>query len=251
MSESTSVDGPFYRPGDGRLVPAVFVARPNRFAVIASVGGRHVRVASRDPGRLTELLQPGVRLLLAPAPLGSARRTSYTVVLVRNGQRWVSVVPALANEVLVSALARDRVPGLRGARVLAREIRHGRSRFDLLLLHRGRRMLVEVKSATLVEDGVALFPDAPTVRGARHVRELTERVRRGGRAAIVFVVQRDDARALRPHAGNDPAFAAALEEATRAGVRVLGYACRVTRQGVVLERRIPVRSAAQRSPRTS
>ena len=188
-----------------------------------------------------------MRLLLAPAPSGSARRTAYTVVLVRNGQRWVSVVPALANEVLVSALARNRVPGLRGARVLAREIHHGRSRFDFLLLHRGHRLLVEVKSATLVEDGVALVPDAPTVRGARHVRELTERVRRGGRAAIVFVVQRDDAGALRAHAGNDPAFAAALEAAARAGVRVLCYACRVTAQGVTLDRRIRVAPAPRGS----
>ncbi len=234
------MDAPFYRSGEGRLVPAFFVARPNRFAVIASVGGPHVRIASRDPGRLTELLRPGVRLLLAPAPLGSARRTPYTVVLVRNRRRWVSVVPALANNVLVSALARNRVPGLRGARVLAREIRHGRSRFDFLLLRRGRRLLVEVKSATLVEDGVALFPDAPTARGARHVRELTEHARRGGHAAIVFVVQRSDARALRPHAGNDPALASALRDASRAGVRVLAYACRVTPQGVTLERRIPV-----------
>ena len=102
-----------------------------------------------------------------------------------------------------------------------------------------------------VEDGVALFPDAPTVRGARHVRELAACVRRGGRAAIVFVVQRDDAGAMRPHIGNDPEFAAALGEATRAGVRVLCYGCRVTRRGVALARRIPLRIglSAARSPR--
>lgn len=222
-------------------MPARFVARPNRFLMIARVRGRRLRAASRDPGRLAELLRPGVRLLLARAPRGSRRRTRYTVVLVRHGPRWVSVVPALANSVVVSALARDGVPGLRGARVLAREVRRGRSRFDLLLLHRGRRLLVEVKSATLVEDGVALFPDAPTARGARHVRELKEYARRGGRAAIIFVVQRDDARLLRPHVGNDPTFAAALGEASRAGVRLLAHACRVTPRGVTLTRRIPVR----------
>jgi sugar fermentation stimulation protein A len=242
------VDAPFYRGGEARLVPGVFVSRPYRFAVVARVRGRLVRVASRDPGRLSELLRPGVRLLLAPAPAGSLRRTRYTVVLVRHGPRWVSVVPALANEVLAAALVRNGVPGLRGARVLAREVRRRGSRFDFLLLHRGRRLLVEVKSATLVESGVALFPDAPTARGARHVRELAERARRGGRAAIVFVVQRDDAVALRPHAGNDPAFAAALDEAIRAGVRVLCYACRVTRQGVRLRERIPARLARARPP---
>jgi sugar fermentation stimulation protein A len=233
------VDAPFYRPGEGRLVPAVFVARPNRFAVIASVGGRHVRVASRDPGRLAELLRPGVRLLLAPAPRGR-RRTRFTVVLVRHQGACVSVVPVLANAVLAAALARNGVPGLRGARVVSREVRQGASRFDLLLQHRGRRRLVEVKSATLVEDGVALFPDAPTKRGARHLRELTHHVRGGGHAAVVFVVQRADARALRAHASNDPAFAVALRDAARNGVRLLAYGCRVTPRGVRLLGRIPV-----------
>jgi sugar fermentation stimulation protein A len=235
----TSVDVPFYR-GAARLVPAQFVARPNRFLVVARVGGRSVRAASRDPGRLAELLRPGARLLLAPAPRGR-RKTRFTLVVVRLHGVCISVVPVLANDVLVAALARNGVPGLRGARVISREVRQGTSRFDLLLEHRRCRLLVEVKSATLVEDGVAMFPDAPTVRGARHLRELAEHARRGGHAAVVFVVQRSDARALRPHAGNDPALASALRDARRAGVRVFAYACRVTPQGVWLERRLPVR----------
>lgn len=237
------MDAPFYRPGEARLVPALFVARPNRFLVVASVRGRVVRAASRDPGRLVELLRPGVRLLLAPAPPGSARSTAYTLVLIRHARRWVSVVPALANAVLAAALDRDGVAGLRGARVVSREVRQGTSRFDLLLQHRGRRLIVEVKSATLVEDGVALFPDAPTARGARHLCELTEHARRGGHAAVVFVVQRSDARALRPHASNDPEFAAALRDAARSGVRVLAYDCDVSPSGVRLMRRIPVLGA--------
>ncbi len=230
-------------------MPARFVARPNRFLVVARVGGRRVRAASRDPGRLAELLRPGVRLLLAPALPGSRRRTRYTVALVRHGRHWVSLVPALANAVLASALGRDAVPGLRGARVLAREVRHGRSRFDLLLRHRGRRLLVEVKSATLVEKGIALFPDAPTARGARHALELAERARRKGGAAVVFVVQRGDARSLRPHEANDPIFAEALRRAARSGVRVLAYACRVTPAGVRLVRRIDVELSGEVSGR--
>lgn len=163
------------------------------------------------------------------------------------------MVPVLANAVLAAALDRDGVPGLRGARVVSREVRQGTSRFDLMIQHRGRRVLVEVKSATLVEDGVALFPDAPTARGTRHLRELTEHARRGGHAAVVFVVQRADAHALRAHASNDPAFAKALRDAARGGVRLLAYACRVTPRGVRLLRRIPVLGVlvvtSARSPR--
>lgn len=235
------MDAPLYGPGEPGLVAARFVARPNRFVVLARRGGRVVRAASSDPGRLRELLRPGVRLLLRPAPPGSDRRTRFTLALVRHRGRWVCLLPALANTVLAAAFARRGVPGLRGFRVLAREVVHGRSRIDLLLLGRGGRWLVEVKSATLVEDRLALFPDAPTLRGQRHVRELTRHVAAGGRAAVVFVVQRADAAALSPHAGHDPAFARALRAAAAAGVRLYAYACRVSPRGVTLARRIPVR----------
>jgi len=222
------------------LLAASFQSRPNRFLVHARIGDRLVRAASRDPGRLRELLKPGARLLLAPSS-DPRRRTRYTVVLVRKAGRWVSVVPVLANRIFEAALARDGAPGLRRARVMGREVRLGHSRIDFLVVHRGRRLLIEVKSATLVEGGRALFPDAPTERGARHLRELLAWSRGGGRAAVVFVVQRSDAFALSPHAGNDPGFAAALRDASRAGVRVLAYTCRVTRAGISLARRIPVR----------
>lgn len=221
---------------------ARFVARPNRFVILARRGDRVVRAASRDPGRLQELLTVGASLRLAPARAGSRRRTRYTVALVRRGRVWVSLVPALANDVLAAALARGGAPGLSHLRVAAREVRRGGSRFDLLLRGRGVTLLVEVKSATLVEDGLALFPDAPTVRGARHLRELTAHVRRGGRAAAVFVVQRKDASALSPNPRTDPAFALALSQARRAGVRLLAYTCRVGPRGVRLLRRIPVRT---------
>jgi len=221
------------------LAPASFVSRPNRFLVLARAGSRVVRVASRDPGRLRELLVPSARLLIEPSS-DPRRRTGHTLVLVRKSRRWVSVVPVLANRILEAAFLRDGVPRLRGARIVGREVRMGRSRIDFLVAHRGRRVLVEVKSATLVERGRALFPDAPTERGARHLRELLAWSRQGGLAAVAFVVQRSDAFELSPHAENDPAFAAALRDAVRAGVRVFAYACRVTRHGASLVREIPV-----------
>lgn len=215
------------------------MARPNRFVIVARIGDRTVRVASRDPGRLRELLRPGVGLLLAPSE-DPRRRTQYTAVLVRKGRGWVSIVPSLANALFAAALARGGAPGLRGARVRAREATRGHSRFDFVLRHRGSDWLTEVKSASLIEGGCALFPDAPTTRGARHVRELTAHVGAGGRAIVAFVVQCGGAHRLSPHAGHDPAFAAALAQAHRAGVRILAYACRVSPRGIAITRRIPV-----------
>ena len=124
--------------------------------------------------------------------------------------------------------------------MLRREVGHGASRFDFLLSHRGRRVLTEVKSVGYVEKGRALFPDAPTARGARHVRELTAHARRGGASLLAFVVQGPGARAVAPHAELDPEFAAALAEAHRAGVRVLGFSCEVTEAGAHINGRLPV-----------
>ncbi len=222
----------------GPLRSATFLERPNRFLVIARLAGRRVRVASRDPGRLHGLLVPGAEILLAPAAAGARRRTRYTLTLVRRGRRWVCLVPALANRILESALRRGGVPGLEGARILRREVPRGRSRFDFLLSYNGSRLLTEIKSVTFVTRRRALFPDAPTVRGVRHVRELLPH---GRGALVVFLVQRSDADWVTPFAARDPAFAAVLAAAVRAGVRVLAYACRVTRRGVRLVRAIPVR----------
>ncbi len=218
----------------------MFRERPNRFAIVAEWRGRRFPMASCDPGRLEELLRPGARLLAIPAAAGAARRTECTAALVRHRGAWVCLMPALANRVLAAALARDGAAGLRGARVLAREVGHGRSRFDFLLRHRGRDVLTEVKSVTLVEDGRGLFPDAPTARGARHLRHLAAHARRGGNTLLVFIAQRHDAASVAPFRARDPAFTAAFDEAVAAGVRVLAYACRVAPAGVTLARRIPV-----------
>ena len=215
----------------------MFLSRPNRFLVLARIGGRRVAAASRDPGRLDRLLVPGARVLLAAAdPTG--RRTSYTLMLVRRGRQWVPLVPALANRILEAALQRDGVPGLEGARILRREVVCGDSRFDFLLSHQGSRLWTEVKSVTVVTRRTALFPDAPTTRGLRQLQQLT---RLGSAAQLVFVVQRAGADAVAPFRERDPAFAEALAAAARAGVQLRAYSCLVTRAGVRLDRPLPVR----------
>jgi len=227
----------------GPLLPARFVDRPNRFLVVARLRGRRVLAACRDPGRLDHLLGPEVELRLArarPSAGGAGRRTAYDVALVRHRAGWTSLVPVLANRILEAAIVAGAAPGLRGVRVLGREVTHGESRLDFLLARRGRRVLAEVKSVGLVVDGCALFPDAPTARGARHLRHLARHVRGGGAALLVFVAQRSDARRVAPYRAIDPDFADALEEARRAGVGLLAYNCDVSPAGCRLRERIPV-----------
>lgn len=223
----------------GRLERAVLVARENRFRIVARVGPRRLALACRDPGRMERVLVPGAELRVSLEDV-RGRRTRGTVWLARQGRVWVSVVPTLANELLAAALAAGRLPGLAGARTLAREVRVGRSRFDFRLGYRGRDWLTEVKSVGLVEDGVGVFPDAPTRRGARHLRELAAHARHGRDALVAFVAQRRDAAAVRVDERIDPDLAAALAEARQAGVRVRGWGCDVSPLGLRIVRSLKV-----------
>jgi len=197
-----------------------------------------------DPGRLQELLITGRRVMVAPADSPN-RRTRWTMALVRTpaGDGWVSLDTTLPNRLLARAFAEaagdtgapDALSELPGWRLDRAEAVFGASRFDFLLADEGGRgMILEAKSVTLVEDGRALFPDAVTARGARHVREMAELARGGMPATVIFVVQREDADSIEAAWEIDPDFADALAEAREAGVRVIGRRCRVTPEGVTL-----------------
>ncbi len=236
----------------GDLVAARFRARPHRFAVEAVLAdGRRVEAHLADPGRLRELLLPGAPLRLRPAPPGSTRATRYTVALVRASdppRAWVSVETTRANRLAAELLASGRVHGAGRLLQLRREVRHGGSRFDFVVERPQGKLWVEVKSVTLVERRVALFPDAPTARGRRHVDELAGIARGGERAMVLFVVQRGDARSVRPHRGIDPAFAEALTAARESGVLLRAAGFRMEPGGAATYLgALPVRTRA-RSP---
>ncbi|MDX1566608.1 MAG: DNA/RNA nuclease SfsA, partial [Longimicrobiales bacterium] len=241
--------------------PARFLHRPNRFVVHAGLVDPEGRDRSdvpglpdgfspdqevvchmADPGRLRELLVPERPLLLryAPAP---HRKTSWSLVLVEApaGNGWVSVDTALPNRLIHEALQQGALDELQGWTLERREFSHGSSRLDFLLTDGGERNLaLEVKSVTLVEGREALFPDAVTARGARHMEELTElTLRPDWEAAVLFVLQRDDAQSIRAARSIDPTFAEALEEARNAGVRILGRRCHVSPRRVILGESVP------------
>lgn len=221
------------------LVPATLVRRLNRFAALVVVEGAEVVAHLPNSGRMTELLVAGRPLLLAPRPPSAGRRTRYDMLLLGYGGRWVGVDSRLPPALVAEALARGALPPFRAYHRVRREVRLGASRIDLLLEGAGQ-LYMETKSVNLVEGGRALFPDAPTPRGRRHLGELAAARAQGHGAAVVFVVQRGDARVFSPHDGADPEFGRALREAVRAGVGVWAYRCRVSPQEMALSREIPV-----------
>lgn len=198
-------------------------------------------------------MAPGTPVLVQPAlPAVAAghfgRKTDCDLLCVRHEGIWACVDARLPPRLFAAALTRGALPGFTGYRVLRAEPRFGRSRFDLLLEPAGpetdpdscRPCLVETKSVTLVQQGRALFPDAPTARGARHMEELAAAVQSGHRAAAVFVVQRQDACSFAPHDPIDPDFGRALRRSAAAGVEVLAYRCRVSEAGISLAEPLPV-----------
>ena len=341
------------------MLRAEFLSRPNRFVAFCRLDGAAEPVRTHVPntGRLKELLMPGTEALLRENPPGG--KTQYTLCAVRHEGRWVSIDSQLPNRVAAEALARREIPGFSGYASVRREVPCGASRFDAALLNEQGEPVcfVEVKGVTLVENGVALFPDAPTERGAKHLRELTrlareaaaraggaqenqsealalearaagadgrrfaenagcpcgqcgtgaaaadgaekvdgrknqigqncpenslgaarmaERDAGAGRktengqnclkpaghtadpkgrpcaeergetaafpaAAILFLIQREDAAAFTPNGRTDPAFCAALREAADAGVRILALRCAVDEDGMRILSEVPVR----------
>ncbi len=225
---------------EGTLLEGCFVARDNRFRVTVELGGRKVRAHLPNSGRLLELLVPGRRAILVERP-AAGRKTSYDLSMVEYDGRWVSVDARLPNDLVEEALRAGRLDVLAGYTALRREVTYGHSRFDFLLESPQRPpCLVEVKSITLVLDGLGCFPDAVTERGRRHLNELARASKEGYRAAVLFCVQRDDAKGMRPHDESDPAFGQALRDAVAQGVEVYAFACRVEPGEVAITQRLPV-----------
>ncbi len=189
-------------------VEATFVARPNRFVVECLIEGRRVKAYLPNPGRLWELLLPGATLLLEPA----RRRQGlpYTVVAVERQGYPVMVHTHRTNHLAAFLIEREAIPGLEGFRVVRTEVPWRDSRFDLLLENkRGEKLLTEVKSVTLYSNSLAMFPDAPTTRGVKHLGTL-ENLGGGLKGALVFVVFSPQARYFLPEFHIDPLFATTL-----------------------------------------
>ncbi len=225
---------------DGDLVEARFLTRDNRFRVTVDTHEGPVWAHLPNSGRLGELLVQGHDVLLVRRPAPN-RKTPYDLALVRFTGQWVSVDARLPNYLMEEALLAGRLAPFVGYPGVSREVVFGRSRLDLLLEAPGRPpCVIEVKSVTLVVDGLACFPDAVTHRGRRHLRELAAALERGYRAAVVFVVQRGDAVGLRPHDESDPDFGRVLRDVAARGVEVYAFACCVEPGRVEITHSLPL-----------
>jgi sugar fermentation stimulation protein A len=222
------------------LIPARFLERRQRFlALVELPNQRRVWVHVPNSGALTGCLDPGQEILLTH-DARPGRKTAYTWRFVRGQAGWICIDTLVPNRVVAEALAAGSLPGLPfPSRVRAEVPIPQGSRLDFVLEVEGKLWFLEVKSVTWVEDGVALFPDGVTSRGRRHLEHLRALVGQGHQAWNVFVVQRHDARVLRPAAAIDPAYARELATAAAQGVKIMVLEEKIDPPEITLASRLP------------
>ena len=216
------------------MTPGIFLARPNRFIAHVEIDGQTEVVHVKNTGRCRELLVPGCTVYCQRSG-NPSRKTKFDLIAVRKGDRLINMDSQAPNKAAGEWLAAG---GLGEISELRAEVKEGDSRFDFSFVKDGKRCFLEVKGCTLEEDGVCAFPDAPTERGAKHIRGLTELAKAGYGAFILFVIQMADVKYIRPHDETDPEFGRALREAAANGVRVLAMDCAVDVDS--MELRLPV-----------
>ena len=217
------------------MIPGRFLARPNRFVAHVEIQGQTEVVHVKNTGRCRELLPVGAQVWCQQAD-NPNRKTRFDLITVRKGNRLINMDSQAPNAAAGEWL---RAGGLGKAENIRPEVRQGDSRFDYSFTLDGKTCFLEVKGVTLENDGVCAFPDAPTQRGARHLRGLAKLAEEGYGAYVLFVIQMADVKYLHPNDATDPEFAKALREAAAAGVQVLAMDCRVTED--TMEIRDPVK----------
>lgn len=222
----------------GKILPARFLARPNRFVARVEAEGQELVCHVKNTGRCRELLVPGATVWLEESP-NPNRKTKFDLIAVEKGERLINMDAQAPNQVFgewaTSGHFRE------GLTLLRPETTYWSSRFDFYWESSKSRGFVEVKGVTLEEDGVVRFPDAPTLRGVKHLEELILAHEAGYEAAVCFVIQMGDVRWFAPNDATHPEFGQALRKAAAAGVEVLAMDCTVTPQTLTMGKPVPIK----------
>ena len=219
------------------MIPGIFQARPNRFIAHVEIDGQLEVVHVKNTGRCRELLPVGAEVWCEVSD-NPNRKTKFDLITVRKGCRLINMDSQAPNKAAGEWLLAG---GLGEIQNLKAETFHGDSRFDFSFEKEGRKCFLEVKGVTLENDGICAFPDAPTERGAKHLKGLCKLAQDGYGAYVLFVIQMAEVKYLHPNDVTDPNFGAALREAAANGVQVLAVDCYVTEDTMEIRNPVPVR----------
>lgn len=220
-----------------QMQEGIFLKRPNRFLARVMVGETEETCHVKNTGRCTELLIPGATAYVQHHN-NPNRKTQYSLIAIKKGHCLVNIDSQAPNKVVGEWL---RLGKFRDDITLIKpECKYKNSRFDFYLETKAHKIFIEVKGVTLEEDGVAMFPDAPTERGVKHIGELIEARNEGYGAAIIFVIQMKGVASFKPHDQMHKAFGDMLRKAHEAGVQIYAYDCLVTKDSLAIDKSIPV-----------
>lgn len=219
------------------ITPTKFIFRENRFVATVKLQGEEIKVHVKNTGRCKELLVPGATVYLTHAD-NPKRKYAYDLVAVQKGELLINMDSQAPNAVFREYLESGGFAD--GITQIQPEYAFGNSRIDFYFERNGERNLVEIKGVTLENQGICRFPDAPTVRGTKHLHELTNAVQQGWKAWVCFVVQMSGMQYMEPNRITDPAFAQALKNAADAGVKVRALGCHVEPDELWIDGEVPV-----------
>lgn len=218
------------------IVKGRFIDRPNRFIANCEINGKTEVCHVKNTGRCKELLVQGTTVYLQKSD-NPNRKTQYDLIAVQKGERLINMDSQIVNSVALEYVPRlfDKI------KFIKPEYTYGNSRFDIYIETETDKIFVEVKGVTLESGGVTAFPDAPTVRGVKHLKELQKAVKEGYKAFAMFVIQMNDVKHFEPNRKTHPEFADELKKAAENGVNLLAFDCKVTPHSIEIDKRVPIK----------
>ncbi|NLM43898.1 MAG: DNA/RNA nuclease SfsA [Clostridiales bacterium] len=217
----------------------IFIKRPNRFIAHVLVDGKEEIAHVRNTGRCREILIEGTRVILEVSD-NPKRKTGYSLIAAYKGDMLINIDSQVPNQVVYEAINQNKIPLITNVKKLKREVTYGNSRFDIYFEKEDFRGFIEVKGVTLEENGLAMFPDAPTERGRKHIEEMADAVANGYEGFIIFLIQMKGVQAFSPNFSMDPEFSEELRKSASLGVKVLAYDTIVNEDEIVISEPIKV-----------
>jgi len=221
------------------MCEGIFLERPNRFIANVLIDGKKEKVHVKNTGRCKEILIKGTKVYLEKSN-NPNRKTKYSLISAYKEDQLINIDSQVPNKVVFDAIKSNRIKELENIKVLKREVTFGNSRFDLYFEKDKESGFIEVKGVTLENNGLSLFPDAPTERGTKHIKEMIKVVESGLKGYIFFLIQMENIKYFTPNTSMDEKFSNALIEANKKGVNILAYNSIVKEDSIKINEKIEV-----------
>ena len=221
-----------------KVTEGTFLNRPNRFIAEVEIGGELERVHVKNTGRCRELLVPGCRCYLSDSE-NPQRKTRYDLIAVQKGELLINMDSQVVNSLVEEYLKKGTLFSKEA--LIRREVTYGNSRFDFYIEDGSRKIFLEVKGVTLENEGIASFPDAPTERGVKHLKELIAALKEGFETYVFFVIQMKSVKLFTPNDVTHPAFGETLRRASKEGVKIIAMDCMVTPDSLYIDAPVEIK----------